>query len=473
EATAADKDGAITKVQFFADDTLLGEDSEAPFEFDWTPSTAADVVLTAVATDDREGQSTSDAVSVTVLPPNVGPEVVITSPSAGKGVSVGSTLKVSVTVSDSDGDVTQVEFLSGDESLAKRSEVPYEVDWRLAKPGLQSLTVKAADNDGAVTEATVTVAAYGETPVPVDGLRLWLDAGNGLTTGADGVVSGWADQSHFGHDVGQAELGLQPTLVAEALNGKPALLFDGEDDVLARVDVAGADLLSPDEVSVFAVVRQKWQSKVNTIVAWEAPNYKNHMALLTSYNNKFLIDYGHASEGGRVSANQPEGWDDEWHVLEFARAGNLSTVKVDGESVEMGEFGGSLEVDASGMLSVGAVPKLAFGGEIAEVLIYNRTLSAGEQKSVTDHLGVKYGFIEGEVPVDPTSPTLSAAQVTENGQFRFLVTGDKGGKVVLQYSENLGKWIDLQTYTNETGELWIPVNITEDASRLFFRVRAE
>ena len=240
--------------------------------------------------------------------------------------------------------------------MAKRSEAPYEVDWRLAKPGLQSLTVKATDNDGAVTEATVTVAAYGETPVPVDGLRLWLDAGNGLTTGSDGVVSGWADQSHFGHDVSQAELGLQPALVAEALNGKPALLFDGEDDVLARVDVAGADLLSPDEVSVFAVVRQKWQSKVNTIVAWEAPNYKNHMALLTSYNNKFLIDYGHASEGGRVSANQPEGWDDEWHVLEFARAGNLSTVKVDGESVEMGEFGDSLEVDASGMLSVGAVP---------------------------------------------------------------------------------------------------------------------
>ena len=255
EATAADKDGAITKVQFFAADTLLGEDSEAPFEFDWTPSTAADVVLTAVATDDREGQSTSNAVRVTVLPPNVGPEVVITSPSAGKGVSVGSTMKVSVTVSDSDGDVTQVEFLSGDESLVKRSEAPYEVDWRLAKPGLQSLTVKATDNDGAVTEATVTVAAYGETPVPVDGLRLWLDAGNGLTTGADSVVSGWADQSHFGHDVSQAELGLQPTLIAEALNGQPALLFDGEDDVLARVDVAGADLLSPHEVSVFAVVR--------------------------------------------------------------------------------------------------------------------------------------------------------------------------------------------------------------------------
>ena len=472
-AEASDPDGSVARVLFFSSGKNLGVDESAPFELEWIPDSEGEQLLTAVAVDNRGGETISSVVSVTVLPPNVGPEVVITSPSAGKGVSAGSILKVSVTALDSDGDVTEVEFLSGDESLAKRSEAPYEVDWRLAKPGLHTLTVKATDNDGAVTEVTVSVAAYDKTPVPVDGLRLWLDAGIGVVTGADGVVSAWSDQSHFGHDIGQAHDELQPKLIAEVINKKPALLFDGEDDVLARADVVGADLLSPDEVSVFVVVRQKWQSKVNTIVAWEAPNYKNHMALLTSYNNKFLIDYGHASEGGRISADQPEGWDDEWHVLEFARAGNLSTVKVDGEVVEMGEFGDTLEVDASGVLSVGAVPKLAFGGEIAEVLVYNRTLSSDETKSVTQHLGVKYGFIEPVDPVEPTAPMLSAAQVTENGQFRFLVKGDKGGKVVLQYSENLDKWIDLQTYTNETGELWIPVNITEDASRLFFRVRAE
>ena len=43
--------------------------------------------------------------------------------------------------------------------------------------GLQSVTVRATDNDGAVSEASVSVTVYGETPVPVDGLRLWLDAG--------------------------------------------------------------------------------------------------------------------------------------------------------------------------------------------------------------------------------------------------------------------------------------------------------
>jgi len=60
-----------------------------------------------------------------------------------------------------------------------------------------------------------------------------------------------------------------------------------------------------------------------------------------------------------------------------------------------------------------------------------------------------------------------------DGKFRFLVTGDKGGRVVLQFSENLDKWTDLQTYTNENGQMWININRDEGVGRLFLRVRAE
>jgi hypothetical protein len=317
----------------------------------------------------------------------------------------------------------------------------------------------------------VSVAVYGDTPVPVDGLRLWLD-GSSITQDA-GKVSAWADRTPFGHDVSQADEALQPALAADLLNGQAAVLFDGEDDVLVRPDVAGMNLLSPDAVSVYAVVRQKRQSKVNTLLAWEAPNYKNHLALLTSYNNQFLIDHGNVTEGGRLSAAQPEGWDDAWHVLEFVREGNTATVNVDGDALDLGEFGSALNVAVSGTLLVGEAATLAFGGEIAEVLIYNRALGTSERESVSQYLGVKYGFIEDVIPVDPNPPTLSAVQLAAGDKFRFLVTGDKGGKVVLQFSENLDKWTDLQTYTNESGQLWININRGADAGRLFFRVRAE
>ena len=107
------------------------------------------------------------------------------------------------------------------------------------------------------------------------------------------------------------------------------------------------------------------------------------------------------------------------------------------------------------------------------MLIYNRALDSGERETVTQYLGVKYGFIEDVVPSDSNAPTLSAAQLAADGKFRFLVTGDKGGRVVLQFSENLDKWTDLQTYTNESGQMWININRDGDVGRLFLRVRAE
>ncbi|HJN88753.1 MAG TPA: Ig-like domain-containing protein, partial [Verrucomicrobiota bacterium] len=386
-ATASDVDGSVVKVRFLAGGQVIGEDAETPYELEWTPSGEGEHLLTAVAVDNRGAETISGVVSVIVLPPNVGPEVVINTPSAGQGVSVGATLKVIASATDSDGEVTEVEILANGESLAKRSEGPYEADWVLAKAGMQRVIVRATDNDGAVSELSVSVAVYGDTPVPADGLRLWLDAGEEVTVSDVGVVSGWGDRSLFGHDVSQSELGLQPVLSADAINGRAAVLFDGEDDVLARPDVDGGVLLSPDAVSVYAVARQKWQSAVNTLLAWEAPNYKNHLALLTSYNNQFMIDHGNVSEGGRVSAVQPEEWDDAWHVLEFVRSGSRVTVNVDSAAVELGEFGSTLNVNLSGTLLVGEAASLAFGGEIAEVLIYNRALDSGERGSVSKYLG--------------------------------------------------------------------------------------
>jgi len=109
-----------------------------------------------------------------------------------------------------------------------------------------------------------------------------------------------------------------------------------------------------------------------------------------------------------------------------------------------------------------------------DMLIESQTpLGVGERESVSQYLRVKYGFIEDVTPVDPDAPTLSAVQLAADDKFRFLVTGDKGGKVVLQFSENLDKWTDMQTYTNESGQMWININRGAAAGRLFFRVRAE
>jgi hypothetical protein len=65
-------------------------------------------------------------------------------------------------------------------------------------------------------------------PIPTQGLELWFDASRGVGQ-VSGVVSKWADQSGHGRDALQTSTNLRPKLVDNALAGKPALVFDGDE----------------------------------------------------------------------------------------------------------------------------------------------------------------------------------------------------------------------------------------------------
>jgi len=65
-ANATDSDGTVTRVDFYAGTKLLGTATNNPFSFTWTNVVAGSYSLTARATDDQGGISTSSPVSVTV-----------------------------------------------------------------------------------------------------------------------------------------------------------------------------------------------------------------------------------------------------------------------------------------------------------------------------------------------------------------------------------------------------------------------
>ena len=64
-ATASDSDGTISKVSFYANNTLLGEDSSAPYALEWTAVNGRQQ-LKAVATDNDGGSGTSTSVVINV-----------------------------------------------------------------------------------------------------------------------------------------------------------------------------------------------------------------------------------------------------------------------------------------------------------------------------------------------------------------------------------------------------------------------
>ena len=69
EATASDVEGTVSQVDFYANGTLVGTDATSPYTVAWTANVPGSYGLTAVATDDRGARNTSNAVTITMLPP--------------------------------------------------------------------------------------------------------------------------------------------------------------------------------------------------------------------------------------------------------------------------------------------------------------------------------------------------------------------------------------------------------------------
>ena len=65
-ANASDGDDSVTKVEFYQDSTKLGEAASEPYSYTWQSIPAGDLILTAVATDNLGGVTTSAPVHITV-----------------------------------------------------------------------------------------------------------------------------------------------------------------------------------------------------------------------------------------------------------------------------------------------------------------------------------------------------------------------------------------------------------------------
>jgi hypothetical protein len=153
QASASDPDGTITQVAFAANGTPINGciDATAPYICSWTPATAGTYLLTATATDNKGGTTTSAAVSVTSnSADNQPPTVSISSPAAGTNFAVGQAVTIAATASDPDGTVAQVAFFANGTQIGTCVDTvaPYECSWTPTTAGIHSLTAQVLDNGG-------------------------------------------------------------------------------------------------------------------------------------------------------------------------------------------------------------------------------------------------------------------------------------------------------------------------------------
>ena len=167
-ANATDSDGSISRVEFFSGTTKLGEDLTGPYSFVWNNIPAGNYTITAKATDNKSGITTSAAISITVNNPNTAPVVNLTGPANNSLFTTGSTVTISATASDAGGTVTKVEFFNGTTKLGEDLTGPYTFAWNNMPNGSYTISVKATDNQNATATSgtiTITVSAGNNPPV--------------------------------------------------------------------------------------------------------------------------------------------------------------------------------------------------------------------------------------------------------------------------------------------------------------------
>jgi hypothetical protein len=196
--SAADPDGTVSTVEYSANGALIHVTNVAPFSFTWSNVAAGSYSLTARATDNRNGQTTSAPVSITVNNP---PTVTLTAPVQGASFVAGSSITLTADASDTDGTISRVEFYQGSTLIGTATTAPYSVNWSTTTPGTYALTAKAFDNlGGMITSAATTITVSGpqvSLTSPANGANFSAPATVTLTAEATQIGSGAITQVEF------------------------------------------------------------------------------------------------------------------------------------------------------------------------------------------------------------------------------------------------------------------------------------
>jgi len=122
---------------------------------------AGSYTFSAIASDNL-GAKATNSISLMV---NALPTVAVTDPASGAVFSVPATLVMMAAASDSDGTVTNVQFLKDGVVFTNRASLPYSVTVSNLGAGSYALSAVASDNLGGKTTNTISVSAV--TPVAI------------------------------------------------------------------------------------------------------------------------------------------------------------------------------------------------------------------------------------------------------------------------------------------------------------------
>jgi hypothetical protein len=232
----------------------------------------------------------------------------------------------------------------------------------LAQPSYQGFWVKPAS-----------------TVPPLAPLSLWLRADAGVTSSAS-LVSSWGDQSGNGLNAGMAAAGRQPSLINNAINGKPVIRFSGAQSL------ALSRLLSPSRFTFFVAGKNTNTSSSFSMIFGPGSSSANNQLRWENGTQALLVGTGN----GMPTITATVGNTRVYHVLSASYDGSTLNVYRDGKFVAARAFTLTQPWD---LYQIGAWYSDHFmKGDVAEILFYSSALSESDRGRVDTYLRTKYAL---------------------------------------------------------------------------------
>lgn len=230
------------------------------------------------------------------------------------------------------------------------------------------------------------------TPAHVSGLVLWLRGDRGLFTDTAGTtpvatagdaVALWKDQSGLGNNYSQSTSGNRPAWQTSVVNSQHIVRFDGSNDTLT-----GPSFSSLTAGEIFAVVKNDTDPPVIAKSGlWEFGTDANP----SHYPFTDSIIYDSFGTTARKKTVNPA------PALTSPRLYNVVS-----RSGEWTSFLDGTQIFTTATNTVGfptttyigsnPTPDRFLDGDIAEVILYNKKLSAAEKTNVKAYIAARYGL---------------------------------------------------------------------------------
>jgi hypothetical protein len=231
--------------------------------------------------------------------------------------------------------------------------------------------------------AQLNAEIAGELPDTVSGLAAWYKA-DAITGKVNGdPISQWDDSSGNARHLTQATSGKQPTYVTTTslFNGLPCVRFAGTDDTLANTSVTGMATMS----GITVVVVDRLAASADQDVM-HLDNTAGVNVVRSTYE---LTGWGGEAGGSNVQGTL---------TGQAGRGTGIRTTHYDGSTVTVLQGTSALgRLAATGTVTTTRIFMGSYRdganymtGDVAEVCVYNKALSAAERATVVKGLAYKY-----------------------------------------------------------------------------------